>query len=76
MKAGDLVVHLRGWIYPYGRIRGVVIECGLKDRWGADACKVFWYTTQNYQVVRTEILIPLEQYLDEEPEPVEEKNGE
>ena len=76
MEEGDLVVHARGWIYPQGRIRGVIVECGLKDRWGVDACKVFWYTTQSYQVIRTEVLMLMQDALDEELKQLEEKNGE
>ena len=76
MEEGDLVVHGKGWMYPHGRIRGVVVECGLKDRWGVDACKVFWYTTQNYQVIRTENLRLMQDVLDEELKQLEEKNGE
>ena len=71
-----MVVHARGWIYPQGRIRGVIVECGLKDRWGVDACKVFWYTTQSYQVIRTEVLMLMQDALDEELKQLEEKNGE
>ena len=74
MEEGDLVVHGKGWMYPHGRIRGVVVECGLKDRWGVDACKVFWYTTQNYQVIRTENLRLMQDVLDEELKQLEEKN--
>ena len=76
MQEGDLVVHGKGWIYPHGRIRGVVVKCGLKDRWGVDACKVFWYTTQSYQVIRTENLMLMQDALDEELKQLEEKNGE
>ena len=76
MEEGDRVVHGKGWMYPHGRIRGVVVECGLKDRWGVDACKVFWYTTQNYQVIRTENLRLMQDVLDEELKQLEEKNGE
>jgi len=54
MKVGDLVVHAKGSIHPHGRIRGVVTEVNLKDETGVDACKVFWYTTQSYQVIRTD----------------------
>ena len=71
-----MVVHARGWIYPQGRIRGVIVECGLKDRWGVNACKVFWYTTQSYQVIRTEVLMLMQDALDEELKQLEEKNGE
>ena len=74
MEEGDLVVHRRGWIYPQGRIRGVIVECGLKDKWGVDACKVFWYTTQSYQVIRTEVLMLMQDALDEELKQLEEKN--
>ena len=74
MEEGDLIVHAKGTIYPDGRIRGVVIESGLKDKWGVDACKVFWYTTQNYQVIRTDNLMLMQDALDEEIKQLEEKN--
>ena len=76
MQEGDIVVHAKGTIYPHGRIRGVVVKIELKDKWGVDACKVFWYTTQSYQVIRTENLMLMQDALDEELKQLEEKNGE
>jgi len=76
VQEGDLIVHAKGTIYPEGSIRGVVIKSGLKDKWGVDACKVFWYTTQNYQVIRTDNLMLMQDALDEELKYLEEKNGE
>jgi hypothetical protein len=76
MKVGDLVVHAKGSIYPHGRIRGVVTEVNLKDETGVDACKVFWYTTQSYQVIRTANLMLMQDAFDEELKRLEEKNGE
>jgi hypothetical protein len=76
MKVGDLVVHAKGSIHPHGRIRGVVTEVNLKDETGVDACKVFWYTTQSYQVIRTANLMLMQDAFDEELKRLEEKNGE
>ncbi|MHC4072388.1 MAG: hypothetical protein ACYTGS_10210 [Planctomycetota bacterium] len=63
-------------MYPHGRIRGVVVKNELKDETGVDACKVFWYTTQSYQVIRTENLMLMQDALDEELKQMKEKNGE
>jgi hypothetical protein len=76
MKVGDLVVHAKGSIHPHGRIRGVVTEVNLKDETGVDACKVFWYTTQSYQVIRTANLMLMQESLDKELKQLGEKNGE
>ena len=54
----------------------MVVKNELKDKWGVDACKVFWYTTQSYQVIRTENLMLMQDALDEELKQLEEKNGE
>jgi len=75
-KEGDLVIHRRGWIYPHGRIRGVIVECGVKDTFGIDAYKVFWYTTQHYQVIHADVLMRMQEALDKELEQLEEKNVE
>ena len=66
VKVGDLVVHRHGWIYPQGKIRGVIVERGIRDFHGGDACKVFWYTTQTYQIIRERAIMLIQ----------EEKNGE
>ena len=75
-KEGDLVVHRRGWIYPQGKIRGVVVECEVKDAFGIDAYKVFWYTTQQYQIIRGDVLMHMQEALDKQLEQLGEKNVE
>ena len=72
-EKGDLVVHAQGSLWPHGKICGVVTEIFGEN---LNFYKVFWYTTKNYQVIRTENLRLMQDVLDEELKQLEEKNGE
>jgi hypothetical protein len=61
-KKGDLVVHAKGTIYPYGKLRGVVVKTDFNFV-GGDVVRVFWYTTGRYQNLSGSCLTPLDNSL-------------
>ena len=60
-NVGDLVVHARGTMYPYQKLRGVVVKNDIfENPSGGNVYRVFWYTTGHYQNLSESYLTLLE----------------
>ena len=61
-KAGDLVVHAKGTIFPFKNLQGVVVRTDIFAE-GSDVYRVFWYTTGRYQHIQESCLTSLDNSL-------------
>jgi len=60
---GDLVVHTRGTVHPFSKLKGVVIRDDLFLDQNFPCYRVFWYTLGSYQNIQGSCLKPLDNSL-------------
>ena len=59
---GDLVVHTRGTVHPFSKLKGVVVrdDTFTDDQYKFPCYRVFWYTLGRYQNIQGTCLKLLE----------------